>query len=438
MPTIMGLMHTKSFNDSDRRPLNWREMILYNEPNGSAPLTALLALQKGESTDDPEFRFWTQTLANQSGAITGVYTDALSTAYNPANAGACAAAGTNIWLKMAEADVVHFKAGHTVLIRDTAWSSLGIGIMARILAVTKNGANSFIKVALLQADTWHTSSGYIEGGRTSPSSSLIAWVAGSSFAEGSGPPAAIVYEPTKNFNFTQIFKYKLAMTRTARKTRLRTGDHVKQAKTEALKMHSIEMEKGFIFGYRTEQTDTDTGTPIRTTAGILNYLDKDGNRLVTRDTFAGDWTSTGATGPWAWLFGQDGILEQVFRYGSQTRIAFCGSTAISALNQMAQQHGQLQMTVEQTTIGMKFNKLVCPFGEILLKNHPLFSMEPSMRKSMLVLDPDNLIYRYVDDTFYEDEIQANGLDSNESQYITEAGLELHFPETFRYLENVGG
>ena len=59
---------------TDQRTKNWREAILYEYPNGSAPLTAILAKLKSERTDDPEFYWWTKTLPTQRAAVTGVYT----------------------------------------------------------------------------------------------------------------------------------------------------------------------------------------------------------------------------------------------------------------------------------------------------------------------------------------------------------------------------
>ena len=40
---------------ADQRPMNWREQIMYLYPNGSAPLTAILAMMGSESVDDPQF-----------------------------------------------------------------------------------------------------------------------------------------------------------------------------------------------------------------------------------------------------------------------------------------------------------------------------------------------------------------------------------------------
>jgi hypothetical protein len=56
MPAIAGLRGTGTADwGTDERPKNFREMILWRNPNGSAPLTALMSKMRSESTDDPEF-----------------------------------------------------------------------------------------------------------------------------------------------------------------------------------------------------------------------------------------------------------------------------------------------------------------------------------------------------------------------------------------------
>lgn len=50
----LGMRGTGSFA-ADHRPENYREKYLMLEPNGSAPLTAILSMLPSEGTDDPEF-----------------------------------------------------------------------------------------------------------------------------------------------------------------------------------------------------------------------------------------------------------------------------------------------------------------------------------------------------------------------------------------------
>ena len=74
---IQGLRGSVSFAADGtlaRRPENWRETILALYPNGQAPLTALLALMKSQSTDDPIFHWFEKELPDQKATVTGVYT----------------------------------------------------------------------------------------------------------------------------------------------------------------------------------------------------------------------------------------------------------------------------------------------------------------------------------------------------------------------------
>jgi len=78
----------------------------------------------------------------------------------------------------------------------------------------------------------------------------------------------------------------------------------------------------------------------------------------------------------------------------------------------------------------------------VLKTHPLFNYSTGgtnnsgdyygFNSSMYVLDMDNLRYRYLSDsdTQYKADRQSNDLDGMKSEYLTEAGIELHHPETF--------
>lgn len=61
MASFAGLRGTGSWG-TDERPKNFREMILWRNPNGSAPLTALMGKMKTEKVDDPEFAWWEEEM----------------------------------------------------------------------------------------------------------------------------------------------------------------------------------------------------------------------------------------------------------------------------------------------------------------------------------------------------------------------------------------
>jgi len=54
MGAFLGMRGNGDWSDSDMRPKNWREGILYLYPNGDAPLTAILSKMSEEKVDDPQ------------------------------------------------------------------------------------------------------------------------------------------------------------------------------------------------------------------------------------------------------------------------------------------------------------------------------------------------------------------------------------------------
>lgn len=90
------------------------------------------------------------------------------------------------------------------------------------------------------------------------------------------------------------------------------------------------------------------------------------------------------------------------------------------------------------TYGMDVVKHVSPFGTIYYKTHPLYSQHPALRYNALFLDVHNLRYRYLigSDTELYDNRQANDADNRKDEWLTEAGLEVRYPEAHMYLKNV--
>jgi hypothetical protein len=407
---------------TDQRPKNWRETILYLYPNGDAPLTAVLSKMKEESVDDPEFNWWTKSLAGQSGTVSGMsLTTALSDDYSTGGV-----AGDTVYATVAAAVASEIRVGHQVLLRTS--TTYADDTNAKVTAVVSNGAASYIGCKLLEADPTTT-------GLASCDTILII---GSINPEGGAMPDAIAYDPTKLYNYTQIFRTPLEITRTARKTKLRTGDQYKEAKREALELHSIEMEKAFIWGIRTENMG-DNGKPERTTGGLVQWIN-DNSGIVSDFTTDTDYTDTSwlASGE-EWL---DDHLEQIFRYGSDERLAFAGSTVILGINKLVKEYGNFEFNAKTTSYGLRVMEWVTPFGVIHIKRHPLFSYETTNRRTMIVFEPNDLRYRYIDDTsFYDDPAKRNTgwtrRDGTKEEFLTECGLEMHHPSKCGYLNGFG-
>ena len=424
MPTFMGMRGNGDWV-TDQRPKSWREMILYLYPNGQAPLTAILSKMASEAVDDPQFHWWTESFQNQGGDVDGVYTGAdlgTTTSADPS-------AGSIHYVKVAAAVAGHFRVGHQAILRDE--DDYTKDVNGKIVQVVSNGADSYVGFKYLQ--------GMSSVDPNSDYDRIL--IIGNVNPEGGVMPDAIAYDPVKWYNYTQIFRTPLSITRTAQKTRLRTGDQYQKAKMQALEYHSVEMEKAFLFGYPTEGTGSN-GKPERTTMGLINAI-----RGIPNSDFGGypgtytDYNGVVSHFPTehsatTWLDGGeswiDTQLEKIFRYGDQEKMCLCGNQALMGIQRLIKTYGQFTFTPKTTAYGLKVMEWVTAFGTINLITHPLFNLEPTLRGSAVIFEPKNIMYRYVDDTtFYaEGDKQNTGqgrIDGKSEEYLTEAGLEYHHP-----------
>jgi hypothetical protein len=380
---IQGLRHTGNFA-TDARPKNWREGILRLYPNGMAPLTGLTSMMKERAVDDPEFSWWEKALQTQRMELS-------------ANLGV---AGNLTVVSGA----LQLKAGHVLRIEHTG----------EIVRVSSNPTvDTVVPVTRGFAGTTAATV-------TVASENPFVHVMGTAYEEGSSAPTGINFDPVKKYNYTQIFRDTLEMTRTASKTRLRTGDEVKEAKRECLENHSIQIEMAFFWGRRSESTLN--GKPIRTTGGVISFIDS----ANVVNNAGGSFNMTTL----------EGWLKRIFDYGSSEKVAFLGNRALLAINQCIRKNTAFQITSGIKEFGMNVSRLICPFGELVLKTHPLFNQISSdtyntADSSMVVLDMANVQYVYLNgsDTKYQSDLQENGLDGMKSGYLTECGIEVHHPLT---------
>lgn len=416
---------------ADQRPLNWRQQILYLYPNGSAPLTAILSMMGSSSVDDPQFHWWTQEQSAVSGAVAGVFTlPDLSVAYV-----AGGVAGDVLYVQITTVLGNRIREGHQILLRDA--SDPTVDVNGKVTGVARGAVNTVLAVKLLEADDNSTTHDLSDCDNFK--------IIGNINPEGGEMPDAISLNPTKVYNFTQIFRTPLSITRTAKMTKLRTGDQYQKAKSEALEMHSWEMELAFLWGIRTENIG-DNGKPERTTMGVINFIRQfaaaNCDDYSLNATYAGvAWAN--AAGGLLWF---DNMLEQIFRYGATEKLALCGSGALLGIQRLATVQGQIQLQAVPKVYGMDITRWVTPFGSIYLKTHPLFSHDATTRNMMVLLEPKEIQYRYISDTTFFDESNAKShpagyggkrLDGTWEEYLTECGLEFGLPQKCAVLTGVG-
>lgn len=411
---------------------NWRQGVLRLFPNGMTPLTAITALMGSEATTNVIYHWNTKTLPTQRAAITGVYTNnTLGTAYSGTGGGVI---GTVLHLKVAtEVEAKRFRTGHQVLIRLSTDHT--IDVTAEVKGIVLNGASSYITVSLLEADD----NGTVTASQNiSDCDTLL--IIGNVNADGGTRPTSISYLPTAYQGQCQIFRTALDLTRRAMKTTLRTGDAYQEAKLDALQDHTLEMEKAWLFSQ--EYTGVgDNGKPVTTTRGIIPFL-----KLYAPDNVVDYTQDTDYSGK-TWLQGgeqwMDEMIQLLFKDGNvEGRLVFCGDGALAGINRLVKATGGMTLTPKMTSWGIGVTEWYTVFGTINLKTHPLFSFEETNRYSMLSIVPQNIKYRYIDDTeFYEDNQYkkggGDGKDAISEEWLTDAGLEFHWPTMCGYFNGVG-
>lgn len=387
---IMGLRGTGDWG-TDERPKNFRETILWRQPNGQSPLTALMAKMGSESVDDPEFAWWEEQL------------DTIRLHTN----GSVLIAGTAITL---DGDGDNLVPGDLLMVEKADQAAYD----NEIVEVTAVASATSITVARAAAGTT----------AVAIADNTYLTKIGNVYSEGTGAPNASTRNPTKNYNYVQIFKTAYELTESAKKTKTRTGDPLKNDKKRKMFDHSVAMEWAFLLGRRSE-TSGSNGKPKRTTGGLRSFL------------------STNVTIFGAGAFDEDTFMDAVmpvFNYASgagDERLILCGNSALMALNRVARDSSSTNINHTETIklYGMQLQRWVLPQGSVYLKTHPLLNNHPVYSKSMFVIDPSSLKYRHFRDTKPQDNIQANDSDTEKGQWLSEVGLEVHHESTMAYLGN---
>lgn len=400
MPAIAGLRGTGDWG-TDERPKNFREYILWRNPNGTAPLHALSAKMRSESTDDPEFSWWEEELNS-----TRVQTNA-TTAY--------AAAGTTLVLSAAGGGN-NLVAGDVLLVE---------------IALTSSYTNEIIVVASVTDDnTIVVTRGQANTTATTIATNTYLTKIGSVFAEGTGAPSSSTRNPTKFMNLCQIFKTTYDLTNTTKKTKARTGDPLKNDKKRKMWDHSTALEWAWWLGKRHETTGSN-GKPLRYAGGFVWFMSQYASSRITAFTT----TPTEST-----------LLDAVYpiwdyNAGAGTeRIAFCGNGALNSLNKLAKASTSTRINFDGyiSAYGMRLQRWIFPQGEIYLKTHPLFNTHSGgmgMTNAIAVLDPSAIRYRYLRDTAHKDNIQANDEDKQKGQWLSECSVEWEHLKTMCLLSN---
>lgn len=386
---ILGMRGTGSF-PANQLPGDWRTRYLMLEPNGSAPLTAMLSMLKSEATKDPKFNNFRKEKPTLSFKL---------------------AAGINTSVTTLTADTAenlsYFRPG--MLIRNFRTGEV-MKITAKptdtTVTVTRGIGASNVGIAGLTND--------------------VIFNVGNSNPEGADTPQSITFDTDDYFNYTQIIRTPLEITGTALNTEFRTGPKYQELVNDTTKLHMEQLERAFLFGKRELITGAN-GQAERMTGGIISQL----------TTNVLDLNSASTPGVLTEKDFDTFLAQYVFAYGaSKEKLALCGWQVAQNLHEIAKDRWVITNAADRA-YGIDVMQYRTGFGTLNVVTHPLFRQIAGMEKAMLIVDTQDVVYRYMQnrDTKLLTDRQNPGRDGKIDEFMTEAGLELLQEKTHAYITN---
>ena len=376
---------------SDFRPKNYRELFTLIEPNGNAPLNAMLAMGSSEPTDDPEYKNFRDELPDRVLQVN--------------NGGGYNATATSITIDANDDN--KFAINGAIIINQTT---------GEVMQATADTTGTTLTV-----------SRNIGGGSLTIADNAKLFVAGFAAAEGATSPTAITFDATVTSNFTQIFRTAFQVSNTLASTTLRTGDKMNEAMTKALKLHMSDIERAMFFGKKVESNGS-TASPTRYTGGLTT-------QLTNAISITSDYASYGGSGAGQMTeAGFDSLLiSTIFKFGSKQKIAFVGETVAATLQAIGKD--RWKPTAVEGAYGVNLTQYSTFAGDLMIHLHPQFRQLDHMKSAMVIVDFPHLVYRYLEgrDTQMLENRQAVDADSVKNEYLTECGLELLQDKVHAYI-----
>lgn len=399
---IQGLRDTDDVTQFKERPENWRQGILLLQPNGRAPLYALSSLMRSSSVDDPTYHWFEEELPD--------YRLALDEEITAAETELTVTSGATA---LREGDILYAEeTGEQMMVTADPSNDTTINVSRGFAGSSASGID-------------HDAAGI------NPNLMLMA----EAFEEGSSRPEGRTFTPDEKSNHCQIFRDTLEITNTARRTRYRTGDAVREDKRRTLDRHSIAIERAFFLSRKS--TTVKNGRPRRTMDGIVPQIP------ASRDFSPSSNNDLQMSELEQWL-------KTVFTFGSNEKMAFAGNNFMLGLQQAVRLNSSYNIETGIKEAGMNVSRFMTPFGTLVVKTHPLFnqisggstggSAYTAMDSWGVILDMDNLKYRFLEgrDTKYETDLQEDGVDGLAAGYISEVSIQVMHPKTHAVIKGVTG
>lgn len=402
-----GIFSTNNFTE-DLAVNDFASMILRYMPNGNAPLFALTSQMKTETALSTTHGFFAKSMIFPSIQLTASI-DSSQTTFEVA-------------------DTSELIEGAIIMMAETEENVLVTDVTDDTHIVVVRGIGGGATAINL-------------GGSVDP----MGYKVGNAYEEGSLRPNALAITPVQITNLTQIFRNTYAITGTAEAVAVVAGDATAaENQRDAAAMHATDIEYNILFGKKGQGSRN--GQPIRFMDGIMNIV---GNinyypaSYSSPNIFDASSSGTDANTFEGYL---DTTLDQVTDpSGPNTRMIYCGGTALKAINQIGILNGTYQLVDGQSNYGLQFKTFTTARGTFLLREHPLLNTNPYFSKMAFVVDlaTFNLAYlggRKTQDKKFNQKgdavAQDNGIDAMGGTLLTECTALIKNPPANAVIRNL--
>lgn len=249
---------------------------------------------------------------------------------------------------------------------------------------------------------------------------------GNAYEEGSVRPQALLINPVRVTNLTQIFRNTWAITDTVRATLMIAGEsNEAESRQDCASFHAADIEKALFFGKKS--SGVRNGQPFRTMDGLINIVSN--LTYYPASYVAPNVNTAGATTNYTQL---EAMLDPMFDQSTDPknaneRVLFVGGQARRVLNKIGQLSGTYQVVDGQTSYGLQFTSFKTSRGNFRMIEHPLFNTNAAWKKMAVGVDLSTFKVAYLGDRKTQNkefntegkEAQDNGIDAVGGTLTTE-------------------
>lgn len=313
-------------------------MITRLMPNGTAPLFGMTSMLETETAAATEHGFYTKTMV----------------------------------FPQAQLGLVGVTAGDTVF-SVLSTDNLLPGMIMRVNSTFEN----VIINAILSLTTVSVTRAVGSVAAQAVAASTFIYQVGNAFEEASLRPNALIINPVRVTNLTQIYRNTWAVSRSTASTQMIAGDtNIAESRQDCAAFHAADIEKALFFGQKS--SGSRNGNPFRTMDGLEALVSNPANYPPVYGGIP-NVTNFGATTNYTQL---EAALDPMFNQctdpkNANERVLFVGGTSKRVINNIGRLNGTYMMVDGATSWGLQFTTIKTARGTFRVIEHPLFNTNPT-------------------------------------------------------------